>query len=343
VQCVFHHSKLSTSSSTKRTASSKLPGGTLNIAVDNFTGRISGSGRDSTYGCWSYFLTRGRNGRTIVVVTIYQVCNQAVASAGSTTACLQQHTLLDEAGRITTNARGVPSPHPRKALLQDFSAQLGLWRSVGHELIISGDLNELLGDNPSEFGSLTTEFHLADVYCHHHGMDEPATFKYDHRRLDYILCSVPLLSTVTACGILPFNILSSSDHRTVFVDFNTNQLFGSLPLELASCKDHQFKSQDYENSELYVHSMHEYCNANQVYQMAEQATEYADAAQLNRLDVAVSKAMAAGLQAVKKRYRTPFSPKMRQTRLAHTFYNLHLTQIKTGRPKSKSTRMPSFI
>jgi hypothetical protein len=121
VQSVFRHSKLSTSSSTKRTASTKLPGGTLTIAVDNFTGRISGSGRDSKFGRWSCFKTRGRQGRTIIVVTIYQVCNQAVASAGSTTACLhQQHTLLDEARRITTNARGVPSPHPRKALIRIF-------------------------------------------------------------------------------------------------------------------------------------------------------------------------------------------------------------------------------
>jgi hypothetical protein len=124
VQSVFRHSKLSTSSSTKGTASAKLPGGTLTIAVDNFTGRISGSGRDTKFGRRSYFKICGRQGRTIIVVTIYQMWNQAVASAGSTTACIQQHTLLDEAGRITTNARGVPSPHPRKALIQDFASQL---------------------------------------------------------------------------------------------------------------------------------------------------------------------------------------------------------------------------
>jgi hypothetical protein len=115
VRSVFCQAKLSTSSSMKRSTSAKLPGGTLTIAVDNFNGRISKSGRDSKYGRWSYFQTRGRHGRTIIVVTIYQVCNQTVASAGTMTACLQQHTLLDEAGSITTNTRGVPTPHPRKA------------------------------------------------------------------------------------------------------------------------------------------------------------------------------------------------------------------------------------
>jgi hypothetical protein len=77
---------------------------TLTIAVDNFTGHISSSGCDSKYGRWSYFQTRGQNGRSVMVVTIYQVCNQPVASTGSSTACKQQHTILDEDGRITTNA-----------------------------------------------------------------------------------------------------------------------------------------------------------------------------------------------------------------------------------------------
>jgi hypothetical protein len=153
------------------------------------------------------------------------------------------------------NARGVPSPHPRKAFLQDFS-QLRSWSSAGHEFIVSGDLNELLGENPDEFGSIATEFDLADVYRHRHGMEEPATFNCGHRRLDYILCSVPLLPTVTACGILPFNILLSSDHRTVFVDFDTNMLFGSLPSELASCNDPQFKSRNYESSEQFLRCIH---------------------------------------------------------------------------------------
>jgi hypothetical protein len=332
---VFRHSKLSTSSSTKRASSAKLPGGTLTIAVDNFTGRISGSGRASKYGRWSYFQTRGRHGRTIIVATIYQVCDTAVASSGSTTACLQQHTLLDEGGHITVNARGVPSPHPRKALIQDFSAQLRTWRAAGHEFIISGDLNELLGDNPDEFGSLTTEFDLADVYRHRHGMEEPATFNCGHRRLDYMLCSAALLPTVQACGILPFNVLSPSDHRTVFVDFDTKLLFGSLPSELASCNDPQFRSRDYESSEDYVLAMHTYCHKHNVYQIAEDAKADATAVSLNQLDNAVGHAMSAGLQAVKKRYRTPFSPEMHQTRLVRTFYNLHMIQFKTGRKKSK--------
>jgi hypothetical protein len=154
---------------------------------------------------------------------------------------------------------------------------------LNYELIISGDLNEVLGDDPAEFGAITSEFNLADVYRHRHGMIEPATYNRGHRRLDYILCSSPLLSAVTACGILPFDVLSRSDHRTVFVDFDTKLLFGSLPSELVHTKTPTFHSRDYETTEAYVNSVHAFCNEKQVYQMAEEALESATPAALNRL------------------------------------------------------------
>jgi hypothetical protein len=122
----------------------------------------------------------------------------------------------------------------------------------------------------------------------------------------------------------------------VFVDFDTKMLFGSLPSELTSCNDPQFRTGDYESSEHYVLAMHTYCHKDNVYRMAENVTVSANETTLNKLDDAVGHAMSAGLQAVKKRYRTPFSPEMRQNLLIRTFYNLHMTQFKTGQKKSKS-------
>jgi hypothetical protein len=55
VKPVFNHAKLRTSSSSKRTVTAKQPGGTLTIGVENFSGRISETGRDAQYGRWSYF------------------------------------------------------------------------------------------------------------------------------------------------------------------------------------------------------------------------------------------------------------------------------------------------
>jgi hypothetical protein len=233
ITSVFRHAKVSTSSSIKRTKTSKLPGGSLTIGVDDFTGRIFETDRDEIYGRWSYFKASGRNGRSIVIVTVYQVCDQSVASTGDTTACKQQHVILDEQHRLLTATNGNVYPHPRQALITDLTTQLSKWRSSGMEILLSGDLNEVLGENPSEFAKITTEFNLTDIYRHRHGLDEPATYQRGHRRLGYILCTSELLPALTTCGTLPFKQLSASDHRTVFVDFDTNLLFGSLPSELA--------------------------------------------------------------------------------------------------------------
>jgi hypothetical protein len=259
VTSVFKHAKLSTSSSIKRTVTAKQPGGTLPIGVDNFTGRIYKTGRDEKFGCWSFFKTNGQNGRSIVVIIVYQVCNQPVDSVGITTACKQQHLILDEQQRLVVHANGRSSPHPRKALIQDLSWQMRQWRSDGFEMILSDDLNEVLGDDPNEFAVITTDFNLTDIYRHRHGSDEPATYQRGQKRLDYMLCTADLLPAVTACGIMPFKILSPSDHRTIFVDFDTKLLFGSLPSELASPKAKAFHSRDYESSEKYIQTVHAYC------------------------------------------------------------------------------------
>jgi hypothetical protein len=72
-----------------------------------------------------------------------------------TTACTQQHIILDEQHKLVISATGKVTPHPRQALIQDLSAQLREWRTDGLEIILSGDLNEVLGEDPSEFAKIS--------------------------------------------------------------------------------------------------------------------------------------------------------------------------------------------
>jgi hypothetical protein len=81
-----------------------------------------------------------------------------------TTACTQQHIILDEQHRMVTSATGKVTPHPRQALIQDLSAQLREWRTDGLEIILSGDLNEVLVEDPSKFAKISSKFNLTNVY-----------------------------------------------------------------------------------------------------------------------------------------------------------------------------------
>jgi hypothetical protein len=127
VTSVFQHAKISTSSSRKRIVTAKQPGGTVTIGVDNFIGRIFETGCDKEFGRWSYMKASGRNARAIVILTVYQVCKQPVEASGVTTTCTQQHIILDEQHHLVTSATGKVTLHPRKALIQDLSAQIREW------------------------------------------------------------------------------------------------------------------------------------------------------------------------------------------------------------------------
>jgi hypothetical protein len=192
VKTVLQHAKLSTSSSSKRPATAKQPGGTVRIGVDNFTGRIYETGRDSQYGRWSYFKVSGQNARSIVILTVYQVCQQPEEFTMDTTTCKQQNILLAEHHRLINSMSGRVTPHPCQALIHNLSSQLCEWRAEGLEIILSGDLNEVLGDDPTQFATITTQFNLTDVYRFRHGLDEPATYQ----RGDSITYSARLLSSL---------------------------------------------------------------------------------------------------------------------------------------------------
>jgi hypothetical protein len=135
---------------------------------------------------------------------------------------------------------------------------------------------------------------------------------------------------------MPLKMLSPSDHRTIFVDFDTTLLFGSLPSKLASPKAKAIHSRDYETSETYIKHVHAYCDEHDFYQRSEPALLSTTPQELNRLDDAVEWAMNAGLKAVTKRYHTPFTPEMRQARLSRHFFNLHMQQFKIGCNRSKA-------
>jgi hypothetical protein len=132
---------------------------------------------------------------------------------------------------------------------------------------------------------------------------------------------------------MPSKQLSTSDHRTVFVDFDTQLLFGSLLSELASAKKSPFHSRDDENSETYITHVNAYCEEHDLYRRSEAALVTTSTEELNKLDVAVGHAMQAGIKAVSKRHRTPFSPEMRQARLTRHYYNLLMQQYKTGQSR----------
>ncbi len=84
------------------------------MVTDKYTSTITGMGNDEMLGRWSYVEILGKHGRKIMLVTVYNVCNQQNKKAGARTAHTQQVSLLTRQGRKIS---------PRKASLHAIDIQ----------------------------------------------------------------------------------------------------------------------------------------------------------------------------------------------------------------------------
>ena len=320
-QRIYHQTKLSTSSSIIQYNTAYQPGGTATIVTDQYTGRVSAMGRDDELGRWSYSILLGTHGRTIVLVTVYQVCHNQDTQPGSRTAHAQQASLLLRQRRHAS---------PRKAFIEDFDEQVAAWLRDGHELVIGGDLNEELGNDINGFSRISSRHNLVEIIQNHHGIEgEPPTYARGRRRLDYLFTTAGLVTSVKHCGILPYSDLVDSDHRCLFADFDTQMLLGGDPAALSPNPIRILHSRDTKGSAQYVDAVAKY---HQAHRMASRLITLGnkggeDPEIGEAIDRDITRSMAHGMNTIRKLYTSPFSPQIQQARLQRRYYKVYLSML----------------
>ena len=88
LQCVFTRCLLSLGSSQTRTSTTYKPGGTGIVGQGNIAGRIKNHDNDP-YGRWTTVYLQGKSNKTIVVISVYQICTRPTNKIRGT-ACHQQ-------------------------------------------------------------------------------------------------------------------------------------------------------------------------------------------------------------------------------------------------------------
>ena len=216
------------------TISSYKPGGTGLIAQGAITGRIQQQGSDK-YGRWSFYTMRGSDDTYVTIFQIYQVSKNTTRRPGITAYQQQEIAFRSE------NRKDV---RPRHNFCNNLICSIRKTYHGNHSVIIMGDFNEHVTDQRSTLQRLALDCNLVDVWATlHPNKVEPATYLYGRKRIDYILVSAPLVPAVTAIGYEPFHEYLPTDHRGVFVDFDTRALFGldHTPLTTAPLRSLQSK------------------------------------------------------------------------------------------------------
>ncbi len=121
-------------------------GRNLQIATDQWVSRIQSKGVDPYgLGRWSYMIFKGKNDRSVAIITAYRVCKTTFDSAGDTTSYMQQFcSLLSYNNSI--NCQVTPNPH--RQFMLDLQAWITMLRQDNISIILSLDGNENLAEVP---------------------------------------------------------------------------------------------------------------------------------------------------------------------------------------------------
>ena len=230
------------------------PGGTLIMSTGSITGRIQETGKDP-WGRWSYQTMLGHNSMVITIISTYQPVmashdKRGTDRRGTYTVAAQHKCLLLQSNDETDN----PRTAFRRDLRQFITNQLKHHKA---EILILGDFNERMGDDPNGMSSINAEFHLIDIMANRHpSLQEPATYARGSKRLDFALGTHRIAAATAACGYESFHFRFHTDHRAFYLDFHTTLLFGSPTQQLAKRSERGLHSRNVKQVTKYIEEKH---------------------------------------------------------------------------------------
>ena len=293
----WHRARLTIASSPIAFSGQWKPGGTAILTNGHVTGRITAVGHDD-WGRWSYHTIIGQRGRHVTIISAYQVVAQRQALKGLyTTATQQQSLLIRQQDKVTD---------PRTAFRRDLTVFLKKLRENNHGIILLGDFNERLGEDPAGMSRIATEFHLIDLMrLQHPNLVEIATYARGRKRLDYVLGSAEIANSIENCGYEPFNFRYHTDHRAYFIDLNTKILFGTSIQPLAKFSDRILHSNNIRQVTKYIQIKHKMLTACNAFERGNQLEEPGNRhAFAERLDSDVLRSSLSAEKRLKK-YKDP--------------------------------------
>ena len=138
------------------------PGGMMVGARGQWSGRIIKSkideGRDNL-GRWTITHLKGKEGTTISIMSIYQVCKDG--DQGKNTAYMQQQADFFEKYKCLVN--------PRQQLCKDVKKTVKSLIDKGHKVIICADINDDAGEEyDNEWNRMLADLGMRNIHQHTH-------------------------------------------------------------------------------------------------------------------------------------------------------------------------------
>jgi exonuclease III len=120
--------------------------------------------------------------------------------------------------------RGFSTVNLRNQFVSDMTILIHELQNNGHEIVVMTDLNKASG-----FGSAADKVCYACNLANAHALagltNPPPTYHRGLAKIDFVLISASLVSSVRASAIMALHDGYLSDHRALLVDFDAHSLF----------------------------------------------------------------------------------------------------------------------
>ena len=207
---------IASNSSIKGKSSLWLPGGTMIGVMDRWTGSKITAGTDPVYGRWSWVSLQGQQGRIITMVSVYRV-NPGNNSSGEFSAYKQQYNLILKHEDSFQD--------PRKKTIEDLQMFLTQRINQKEEIVLSIDANEICHqDHSLRPHTIANLFHTLGLENLTQTLPPGDTHKRG-RCIDFCAITPNLKSAVKAFGYLPYDRITTTDHRMYFLDLQIKEIF----------------------------------------------------------------------------------------------------------------------
>jgi hypothetical protein len=318
--------KIVHSSSTAPVLNFTKPGGNLVGITGSLVGRIRDTITDP-YGRWCGYTLIGRDTKEIMVLTAYNVSQHKNAKVGEDTLFNQQIALY--------KLNNIRDPDPKQIFIEDLINIVKEARKEDKDIILTGDFNELIGDDTRGMLRVLQAGELTDTHEHQHGTVDITTYTRGIKRLDYVFATPRLIKHVLRSGYESFHARIASDHRGYFVDF---ALAGFLDRQLPSIfssSSRAIRGTHPSNITKYVEYLDEYLEERDIYRKVKEQKYWYEKDKLEDLDRAITKGMLEAEDQCRIYHRQPWTKEVNEVMTTANILRINLSSLKNNIDCSK--------
>jgi hypothetical protein len=313
--------KIVHSSSTAPVLNFTKPGGNMVGITGSLVGRIRDTITDP-YGRWCGYTLIGRDTKEILVLTAYNVSQYKNAKVGDDTLFNQQVALY--------NLNNIRDPDPKEIFINDLTVLIKKARKEDKDIILTGDFNELVGDDPRGMTKVLVAGDLTDAHEHQHGTVDISTYTRGSKRLDYVFVTPRLVDHILRSGYESFHARIASDHRGYFVDF---ALAGFLDRQLPSiytASSRAIRGTHPSNITKYVEYLDEYLEERDMYRKVKEQKYWYNKEKLEKLDRIITRGMLEAEDQCRIHHRQPWSKEVNEVMTTANILRINLSSLKNN-------------